>query len=564
MKKIAMQDVKSYAKGATTYLKENWSEPQKEGYQVSVKNFVGFSIASMGTESVEKVINYLAFSSTSAVVGLIFGLSLQSTYIISSLGTIISLFFTPIVADIVDNLGVLKPGTFKKINILGIFTLIGCTALYMVETTAFDFIITDLLKHVAIIFGVKYASIYMYLIVYKFFGKKYGKYKPLIMFLGIPTMIFATILVYLPYQDMKPQALLLAVTWISTIMTAFSTPYRTSYEKMQNLLTTNNNERVFIFSVLPILVGILRSCISIFLPIVATLSGFEVNSIGVYRIVIPIFGFFSVGVSFFICWSQENIKFAPKSAEEKIPFKRQFKEVFSNKYLWIVMVSNSFTAVSSFDLILLEWVLIYSAREQWIMGVLIALVALPSTLGNLMTPVLAKKFDNRKLIRFFMFGQVAVVSLSIPFLFSSSTWLILIGLTIIGMLTTITNTPKQILKKTCKAQALDYHQWKFGGKRVDESADLFGYITTVVTLGLGYLSPFLMALVGFVSDRDILYDSSISQPVFILLVVLYVLELLGSAIPYFFFDLDDKNLAIIQRDLNQRKADEEKEMVEAS
>ncbi len=455
-------DIKQKAGELISYTKDNWNEPQKEGYQVSVKNFLGFNVASMGTEAAEKVINYLAFSSTSAVVGLIFGLSLQSTYIISSLGTIIGLFFTPIHADVVDNLGVLGKSTLKKVHIGAVLTAIASFVLWNLETTMFDFIIADLLKHIVIIWGCKYLTIYMYLVLYKLCGDRYGKYKPLILFLGVPSIALATVFVNIPYQNMTPNNLLLAVSFMSSLMTVFSSPYRGSYEKMQNLLTTNNKERVVIFSVLPILVGLLRSLIAVFLPIVATLTGYEVNSIGIYKIVIPLFGVFSLAASSCIYWSEEIIKSKPKTQEEKPPFKKLAKEVFSNKYLWIVKFSAVFSALSSFDLVLLEWMLLYSLREQWIMGVLIALVALPSTLGNLMTPVLSKRFDSRKLMRFFMFSQIAIVMFSIPFIFVSNEWIIMIGLTFIGMMTTITNTPKQILKKSCTAQALDYHQWKYG------------------------------------------------------------------------------------------------------
>ncbi len=73
-----------------------------------------------------------------------------------------------------------------------------------------------------------------------------------------------------------------------------------------------------------------------------------------------------------------------------------------------------------------------------------------------------------------------------------------------------------------------------------------------------------MALVGFVSDRDILYDSVINKNVFVVLILLYCLELLGAALPFLFYDLDDKKLAIIQRDLDQRKKDEEQAKVETA
>ncbi len=120
------------------------------------------------------------------------------------------------------------------------------------------------------------------------------------------------------------------------------------------------------------------------------------------------------------------------------------------------------------------------------------------------------------------------------------------------MLTTFMRKPRDIISQAYEAQALDYHEWKYG-RRVDESTNYFSYITVPFTLLLGYCSPYLMGLVGFVSDRDILYDPTISTGVFLIVVILYVFELLGNTIPYFFFDLDNETLATMKKDLDERR-----------
>ncbi|MFI3142180.1 MAG: MFS transporter [Clostridia bacterium] len=550
IKQLGSSAVNGTKKGVS-YLKNNWHEPQKEGYQISMKGFMGMNLSSMGIEGMSGVVAFLSFTSTSAVLGLIFGLSLQATYIITSMGTVLNLLFVPIIANITDNIGVVDKATLHKIHLGFVATVAICAGLWFAPITYFDFLLTDFLKHIAIILGIKYASVYMYLLVYKLFGK-HGKYKPWILFMGIPTLIFAIIMVNIDYQNYRASQLLIIVNIVSTCMQVFSVPYVESYKRMKNLLTNNNKERTTIYSVLPILSGILNSATTTLLPIVATLIGYEVNSIGLYKVVVPAFGVFSIATSFFILWTEEKIKFVPEKKEQRLGFMETIKTVFANKYLWVVYVAAAFSTLSTFDLILFNWMLLYSLREQWIMGILLTICSLPATPGNLLTPFLVKRFDSRKLILSMKLLQIALVIAHIPFIFMGNKVMVMVLMTALGCVTTLVRVPKGVMEKTAAAQALDYHQWKFG-KRVDESVNYFQYITVPLMLILGYCSPYLMSLVGFVSDRDILYDSEISNGVFVFLVILYILELLGGTIPYFFFDLDDKKLETIRIDLEERK-----------
>ncbi len=550
------------AKKGATYVKENWHERKKEGYEISLKGFLGINVAAIGIEGASGVFDYLAFSSTSAVLGLIFGLSLQSTYIITSLGTVLNLLFVPIIANITDNIGLIGKSTTRKIHIGAIFAAIACFVLWQIPSTSFDFILTDLFKHIALIFGIKYASVYAYLIMYKLFGQKYGKYKPWILFMGIPAVILSVVMVNIPYQELRPSQLILVISAVSTAMTVFSDPYKNSYKKMRNLMTHNNQERTVLFSIIPVISGILNSATTTLMPIIATVLGYEVNAIGIYKIVVPIFGVFSILTSFFIMWSEEKIKTVPSTPDERLGFKETVTTLFTNKYLWIIKVAGGFASLSDYDLILFNWMLIYTLREQAWIGILLTLGSLPATPANLVTPFLSKKFDNRKLILGLKLLLVALVLAHLPFIYVGNKVVVMILMTMLSMGTTFLRKPRDILTKTYEAQALDYHEWKYG-KRVDESSNYFSYITVPFALLLGYCSPFFMSLVGFVSDRDILYDSTISTSVFVVIVVLYILELLGNTIPYFFFDLDDETLATIRKDLKERrdaaKAKEEQE-----
>ncbi len=560
--KVDWPKVKGFVKGVPGYVKSNWHKNQNPDYDVSLKEAVGMSLSSMGVATIEKVNSYIAFIATSAVVGLVFGMSIQDIYILSSLGTVVNMLYIAINAQIVDNLGVLKKKTLKILHISSLLIMAILIPLCFVNSTSFDYIITDVFIHIAIVFGCRIVATYVSLGVYKFFSKKWGKFKPWIMFMGVPALICSTAIVFLPYQNLSYRYLLILVNLLSCMLCMFASGHCSStnivygnvtVENMQNLITTNPQERVNLQAIFPIFTGLLRSVLAMFLPVIATLSGFEENSIGIYRIIVPLFGAVGLFFSGFMLWSSEKVVKSAKEENEvsQIELKRAFKNVFRNKYMWIIYGSTIFSAITLLDLPILTYVLLYETRMQWLSVILVTLAALPSTPGNLIAPFLTKRWSKRTSYCVCMMLKALFTAMCGFGVLVNSDILALVLITLFMALSSFVNSAARVIARSCVGDVWDYHQWKYD-ERVEGATTFFNYIKIPAMLIIGMLTPILFKLVGFVDDRDVLYDDAVRRPVLYMIIALYAIETIACTLPYFFFDLTPDKQRKIMADLKER------------
>ncbi|MFI3229103.1 MAG: MFS transporter [Bacillota bacterium] len=558
-KKITMQQVKDFVKKVPPYVKNNWSKNQNPEYDVSLKEATGMCFADMGVSTIVKIVSYVSFVSTSAVVGLVFGMSIQQIYVLTCIATIVNLFYIGINATIVDSLGNLSKKTLKGLHISSILVLVVVIGLCFVDSSRFDYIVTDIFIHIAIIFGAKIFMTYLSLMVYKLFGKKHGKYKPWILFMGLPTVVFATALTFLPYEDLRPNVLLIFVNLLSCLLGSCTSGYccnnmnlsSTNIESMQNLITTNPQERVILHSIFPILAGLLASLLTMFLPLIATLSGYEENSIGIYRIIVPAFGIVGTAFTLFSMWCSEKVIPSDNNADKPIVTKTAMKNVFKNKYLWIIKIGTTFQALSALDLPILTYVLLYDTRMQWLAVILAALTALPSTPGNLVTPFITKRMSKHTAYMMLM-GLKTLVTMTCCLAVFVDNAVIKLAIIVICLgASSFVNSSARVIARSFMGDALDYHQWRFH-ERAEGATAYFTYLTTPLTLALGYVTPFLFALVGLVDDRDVLYDDEVRGGILLMLIILYSVETVLTCLPYIFYDLTLDKQKQIRSDLKER------------
>ncbi|MBR7060764.1 MAG: MFS transporter, partial [Eubacterium sp.] len=153
--------------------------------------------------------------------------------------------------------------------------------------------------------------------------------------------------------------------------------------------------------------------------------------------------------------------------------------------------------------------------------------------GNLLTPLMVKKFDKKKSIIFFL-----------------TVWMIITAGYLLGLhndnsvpLLALMIFLRSGMSAACNgitdglnADILDYHQWKTG-ERADNMINIFGWFTTPIATLLGLVAPALLKLSGFTSDWDVLFDSTVFTRVMETYVILGVVGLILSTLPFFFYDL---------------------------
>ena len=551
-KKIDLREI-------ATKLKSNWKQPN-EGEFLSLKEFAFFGLGGMGIYNLTDVVGLLGFSGTSTVVGMILGVSIRDAYVIGIIGTVIGYLLMPLNALITDNLGLLPKKMMRTIHITSLALLAACALLWTLPPTKLDSILRDFPKHLALKIACTILGVYLSIYVLKLFAKKYGKFKPFMILYGLPALVFATLLVFLPYKEMRYPAKLLLVHLITNLIGTFSGPYGGNVERMQALLTPNPQERIRVYSIAPLALGLTRSLFGMVFPVLANLTGGQLNIVS-YRWIIPAFGALGLVQGFLVVKAKERVIQNPEH-KPKVDILKAAKDVFSNKYLWIRNISGLFGGIAGMFQGSLGWILIFGGnRMEWITGIMLNLSYITTAPGNLTAPFFNKRFSKRQstlilksIVLLFQFGYLGII-----FVPSDGTKIVIFM--IFSLISSYFNSIHGPILASTLPDIWDYQQWK-SGERLEASTDLFGYLTTPLSMVIGFLGPFLMKTVGLVSDWDVMYDDGIRNRVIMLHIIVSLFGTLLQALPFIFYDLTPAKHQKIIEDLEQR-AQEEREEVAA-
>ncbi|MGI6594769.1 MAG: MFS transporter [Christensenellales bacterium] len=540
---------KAKIKSWIDYFKAHWNTP-KEGEDVSIKEFTSLGLGGMGVNGIAYLGTVISFNVASYLIGPIFGLGVDDIYIVGMIGSIMGLLFNPLHMLITDNLGELPKKTNMFIHILSAILCAAGIGMWFIPDTVGERFVIGLFKILSTFIITNVASVYYRIILMKKFSKKYGKYKPWLLFAGVPIAVLLSAITFFPYQVMSYAQKLVLSNLVFSLLGIFMFNYTGSLSSLSYVVSTSAKERTKIIAITSIVNGLLRSIYGILFPIVAVITG-GMLSVTTYRVFIPVFCAVSLALSFFIIHPKERVV---QSVEHKpkVEFKRGLKEVLKNKYLWIGNISGILYTLNAVAVPVLSWMFVYTIKMEWAMGVAVAVTGLSSTPANLMTPWLVKKFGLRKtyvgcrFIQVLMFGVLAIG------VWQSSIVIYMIG----AFISSIFSTPANALNKTYTSITWDYQQY-MSGERLDGFMGVFTYLSTPIGLAMGYILPFLLMRGGLTTDWDILFDLSISKTIFLIHIAVAASSVLLSAIPYIFYDIDVAGHEKIIDKLRERADDEE-------
>ena len=533
-------------KGAPAYVREHWDKP-KEGEDLPLKEVVAYTAAQAGSYIFVTASGIMTFSA-SYFCGAIMGLAAIDFSIINLLGTIVGyilIFLNPISVLIYENHGQLTPKMRKFAHCAYIGEILLGIACYFIPSAPFEFIMKGLPQVVGNIVLLGGVTNYITWFIRKKFCAKYGRLKPFILICGIPSAIIMSVIPYLPLENLNYTNKLIVLHFAFTLMNYFYNTF-IGINGLVTFMTPNSQERQRLHSIVPIITGFFPSVISMFFPILIGITGGYLN-IKTYRVFVPIFAFIGVLITLAAAFCKERIIEPPMEKRKKVTFWAGAKNVFKNKYFWITNISNIFGQWQYFVGSLLSWWFIYSLRMEWFSGIAANIVVIGMTAGNLLCPVLTKRFQKRDVLISFravtlltVFGIAVAVKYENIFIFMFSMFL--------------KNTVTPIVDGVSvglNADILTYHQWKYG-ERADAMSGVFGWILNPVIMAVGLIVPWMLKSVGFTSDWDVLYDSQILNNVFSIYTWATVIGIVFVTVPFFFYDLTKEKHDMCVRELQER------------
>lgn len=531
----------------TTY----WNKPH-EGEYISYKQLLSFYVGTCGLGFFHIVTGLLVFAA-GFFCGSIMGIEVKDFVTIGAIGMVanyVFIFLAPFNMLVYENHGNLRKKEKKSFYILMAVKFAVGLAAYFVPSRPFDGIIRGFPQLIGNTLCISCLFDLLNYLIRKKFCAKHGRVKPFVVLYAIPTVIVFSLIPWIPYgADYKIKLVLLHAVF------SFGNNFNAGFQNINgivNFMSQNTQERQRIFSFNPIINSILYSLLNIFLPWIidkgsffgTRLGGYE--SLYMYRVLVPLVGIVSLVFALPFLFVKENL-IEQKIDRPNVRFFDGAKKIFQNKYFWIYNVATLLGAFAFMINKFINFYFIYVARETWMVGLVYAVVAFGSTIGNAASPSFTKRFDRRTIL---IYSRIAFIAISVAQIFTIL-YLNIILYCIVTFFQNIVNQVYQCVVNGVMSDVLDYHQWKTG-ERADAISGIFGWFTSPVTTAIAYIAPLVYRMLGFTSDWGVFYDERIFINIFLACQISTTVAALLSMIPYCFYDLSRKTHKECIREIRAR------------
>ncbi len=389
---------------------------------------------------------------------------------------------------------------------------------------------------------------------------KMGKFRPYILFLGLPTAILGTVFVYLPYETMQYNQKLISVFVVYTLLQFCSPFYLTAYSSLVQVLSPNSKERSWIIGISSIVYSFAPTVINPVLPLIGPL-----DDIKTYRIAFPIFCTLGVCVSMLCVFGTKEKTIVPQQYVQKVGFFEGLKKVSKNKYFWIINVSSWISFLNMGYSYLFQWVFYYGMNNPAIYSIMTVIKGEASTPGLVLGAPLTNKLGKKKICLMSLSVQAACMALMLTCYESYILFFALMFVKDMFGALSIVYLP------AIKADIMDYQQYKTGDRLegfIEQSGVLLG---SIITLGTGYAIPMIMGKLGLTNNYSDLFNADFRNPLLKAMIICSFIGTVLSIIPYLFYDLTEEKRSNMVRafkiralfsDFKEGKAEDEK-LVEA-
>lgn len=555
---MSKSEIIGKVKELPAYIKRNWNTPN-EGEYLTLKEMLAYTLTQGGSYAYLCASGMISFSA-GYFSGAVMGIATIDFSIINIISTVIGyvlMFMNPISVLIYENHGRLtkKMKIFAHCSYMGKLIIgIGC---YFLPQAMFESVINGLPQLVGNMLVTGAIWDYFHWFIRRKFCAKYGRVKPFILICGIPSALMVSAIPYLPVQNLTYTNKLIVLHFAFTLMSYFYNNY-VGINGLVTFMTPNSQERQKLHSIAPIISGFFSSVVSAILPMLITTTGGYLN-LATYKVFIPIFTISGAALSLLAIFCKERVIEAPIEKRAKVTFFKGAKNVLKNKYWWITNISNVIGQWHGLVGNLLSWWFVYSLRMEWFSGLAGNIVVVGMTFGNILCPILTKRFQKRNILITFR-GVTILTVLGIALAVKMENIIIFM----VAMF--LKNTISPIVDGVnvgLHADILTYHQWKYG-ERADSMSGIFGWFLNPVSVTIGYIMPWLLSRIGFTSDWDVLFDSQILNNVFNLYTWGSVIGLVLLTVPFVFYDLTREKHDMCVKELQERvQALENEEKVES-
>ncbi len=385
---------------------------------------------------------------------------------------------------------------------------------------------------------------------------KMGKFRPYLLYMGIPTAVLGTLFVYLPYESMTYNTKMISVFIVYTLLQFCSPFYLTAYSSLVQVLSPNSSERSWVIGISSIVYSFAPTVINPVLPLIGPLDDMKT-----YRIAFPIFCTVGACVSMLCIFGTKEKIIVPKQYVQKMGFFEGLKKVSKNKYFWIVNGSNWISFLNYNYSALFQYVFYYGMNNAAIYSIMTVIKGEASTPGLALGAPLTNKLGKKKICLLSLSVQATCMALMLT---CYENYILFFALMFIK---DMFGALSIVYLPAIKADVMDYQQYKTGDRLEGFMEQSGVFIGSIISLATGYAMPLILGAYGLTNNFDDLYNADFRNPILKIIIVCSLIGTILSIIPFLFYDLtEDKRSNMVRAfkiralfsDFEEGKADDDK------
>ena len=363
-----------------------------------------------------------------------------------------------------------------------------------------------------------------------------GKFRPYLLYTGIPSGILLTGFAFLPFESMSYNQKLWVLFITYELLQLCYPFYDQAYTTLVQVMSPNSTERADVITISTFIYSLAPTILGFLVPILAGFTG-GLEHINAYRIIMPIFG---IGGALICLLSYTGTKeriIVAKDYTPKVPFFKGIGAGIQNKYQWarsitgwLILLQGGIGSVTTWYFYYgIKDVLGLSTQQQGVLnGTLTTILGAAATPAMLLAPLLIRKVGKRNLFIIYILGTT--VSMIGMFLFIKQIWVLFAFTWLRGFFTTFT----LITDGAMNADVLDYQQYKTGERLEGLMAQFVTFIGTFIGMGITYLTNTVLMqnTYGLTNNYDDLYKASFREPISKGMILLAIVGYVLSLIPF--------------------------------
>lgn len=363
-----------------------------------------------------------------------------------------------------------------------------------------------------------------------------GKFRPYLLYTGIPSGIIVTVFAFLPFETMGYNQKMWAL-FITYMLLQLCYPfYDQAYSTLVQVMSPNSTERADIITVSTFIYSLSPTIKGFIVPLIAGYTG-GLEHINAYRIIMPIFGIGGALIGILSYTGTKERIIVSKDYSPKVPFFKGIGAGIANKYQWARSLTSWFILLQSGVGNITTWYFYYgikdvlhlSTEQQGVLnGTLMTIFGAAATPAMFLAPFLIRKMGKKNYYILYMVANLfCFVGM---YVFIEQIWILFAFVWIRGFFNTFTI----IADGALNADVLDYQQYKTGERLEGLMGQFVGIIGTFVSMGVTYFTQKIVMEnhFGLTNNYDDLYKASFREPLSKGMIVIAFVGYLIALIPF--------------------------------